>query len=484
MSSKEIHKYDLVVIGGGPAGYTLAIKQAKKGRKVAIIENENIGGTCLNKGCIPTKALISSAKFYNKLKKANELGLTFLNIGYDWNKIQERKNNIVLQIRSNLQKILTSYGIKVYNSFAILKGKNVVKITEDYNYKTAHLTNFENDKFDFKNLEIMSDKICIATGSISKIPNFITNDMLMSNLFWTSDEALSANEIPESLLVIGGGVIGLEFSQIFAEFGCKVTIVEIMPQILSGLDSASAKRLVPIFRKNGIEILTESTINKIDIDQSSLEVVVSINGNIKKFKKCLLATGRKPNTEFLKYSDVNIELENGFIKVNSNFQTNIENIYAIGDVITGPMLAHKATYDAILLSKILDGENIKVDYSNIPFCVYTYPEIAWIGYNEDELKRNGVKYKIGRSLYSANGRALALGDIEGQYKVLTDDQGKLLGAVVWGANASDLIIEAIYCKTISKLDQEDILSIVHPHPTLSEIFMEAYESAFGLAIHI
>jgi dihydrolipoamide dehydrogenase len=451
--------FDLVIIGGGPAGYPLAAEAAKIFSKVAIVDKtEEIGGTCLNWGCIPTKALLASAKNFHLLKNAEKYGLAAGDLSFDWEKIQIRKNRIVEQLRNGIKKMLEKKGVRFFDGIAKLCSGKIVKIN---NGET----------------ELKAEKVVLATGSVPAVPGFVPDD---KNLFWTSDQALNAEKIPETLLVVGGGVIGLELGQVFNEFSSKVTIVEMMPQILPGLDKTTAKRLVPVFKKHGLELLTGKKVEKLTVDKG--KVLATIDGSDRIFDKALIAAGRKANLSFLQDTGVEIELENGYLKTDKNYQTSIPDVFAIGDAIKGPMLAHKATYDAVILAKKWAGEDIMPDYSLVPSCVYTFPEIAWAGPSEDELKNKGTEYKTGRSLFSANGKALTAGEAEGQVKTLFDNDGNLLSTIIWGPEASNLISEGTMMAEFS-IKQNDFFKMIHPHPTLSEAFAESVLNAFGQGLH-
>jgi len=451
--------FDLIVIGGGPGGYPLAARMARQGKKVAIVDNEaEFGGTCLNWGCIPTKALLASAGNFHLLKHAGEFGLSCADAGFDWAKIIERKNNITLQLRQGIIKMLEKAGVTLFKGIARLYKDRVVKVS---GYDEP----------------LHSEKICLAVGSVPAAPAvFPTN----RDIFWTSNEALHADAVPESLLVVGGGVIGIELGQVFAEFGCKVCIVEMMPQILPGLDNATAKRLMPVFKKSGMEIMTGKKVDS--LCEKNGRALATIDGVEREFAKVLIAVGRRVNMSFMHETDVHIETERGLIKTGSDYQTTEPGVYAIGDAIKGPMLAHKASYDAMILAAQWQGKTVVADYSLVPSCVYTHPEIAWVGQSEDSLKAIGVSYKTGRSLFSANGKALTAGAGDGQIKTLIADDGKLLGAVIWGPEASNIINEATMLAQFGITDH-DFSMMIHPHPTLSEAFMEAVENASGSGVH-
>lgn len=452
--------FNLIILGGGPGGYPLAARMAKKGWKIAIVDQESeFGGTCLNWGCIPTKALLASSKALHLLKNAAEFGLTCSEPGFDWEKVQQRKDKITSQLRQGIIKMLEKSGVKIFKGLGKLySGRKVVVEGVDQ-------------------AEISGDKICLAVGSVPSVPPFFPQNR---EIFWSSNEALHTREIPDSLLVVGGGVIGIELGQVFCEFGSKVTVVEMMPNILPGLDSATAKRLMPVFKKSGMEILTGKKVDS--LVEKDGKAVATIDGIERTFSRALIAVGRKVNFSFQGDSSLNIETERGLIKTDSNYATTEPEVYAIGDAIKGPMLAHKASYDAMILAAQFSGEKIAADYSLVPSCVYTHPEIAWVGKSEDQLKEEQIEYKIGRSLFSANGKALTAGEGDGQIKTMIAGDGQLLGAVIWGPEASNIINEATMMSQFN-ISSHAFSQMIHPHPTLSEAFLESIENAEGTGVH-
>lgn len=451
--------FDLIILGGGPGGYPLAARMASKGQRVAIIDNETeFGGTCLNWGCIPTKALLASARNFHLLKNAAEFGLSCTGATFDWSKVLDRKNKITAQLRLGIVKLLEKSGVTIFKGIGKLYKDRVIKVS---GYEEA----------------LQSKRICLAVGSVPAVPGVFPADR---GIFWSSNEALNAAEVPESLLVVGGGVIGIELGQVFTEFGTKVCIVEMMPQILPGLDNATAKRLLPVFKKSGMEILTGKKVDS--LTEKEGHALAVIDGVEREFSKVLIAVGRRVNMSFMHETDVQLEIERGLLKTDANFQTSEAGVYAIGDAIKGPMLAHKASYDAMILAAQWCDEKIIADYSLVPSCVYTHPEIAWVGQSEDILKEKGIEYKIGRSLFSANGKALTAGEGDGQIKTLLSPDGKLLGAVIWGPEASNIINEATMMAQFA-IGSHDFAKMIHPHPTLSEAFMSAIENASGEGVH-
>jgi len=428
--------------------------------KVAIIERDNVGGTCLNWGCIPTKTLLASAKLLSHLKHASDFGLRAETIGFDWAKVQERKEQVVKRLRQGIHKLLDNANVKLFTGTGYLKPGNVVTV-------------------EGLDEELSASRVCLAVGSVPAIPSVFPADRTSC---WSSDEALNATTIPDSLLVVGGGVIGLELGQVYSEFGCRVTIVEMIDQILPGLDSATAKRLLPVFKKTGIEILTGQKVEKMQVQSdSSVETVIS--GQTRTFSRALLAIGRRPNLKVFEKLAQPPEQIGPFLKVGTDYQTSIPGVYAIGDCIHGPMLAHKASYDALTLSRQWAGEALVPNYDTVPSCVYTYPEIAWVGRSEDQLKKDQVEYKVGRSQFSANGKALAMGEADGQIKTMIGTEGKILGTVMWGPETSNLIMEGTILQGLGLLGIDVAQRVIHPHPTLAEAYLDALENGLGSGVH-
>ncbi|KPU45973.1 dihydrolipoyl dehydrogenase [Oxobacter pfennigii] len=459
----EKHDYNLMVIGGGPGGYTAAIRGAQLGFKVCLVEKQNIGGTCLNTGCIPTKALYKSAEVYNSVKKSEEFGILSHHISINWELVQQRKTGITQKLKEGILKLIEANNITIINGEAEFVDKNRVLIKGESPEKNR----------------ISADRIIIATGSKASRPPIEDADLPG---VLDSSSLLSIDHIPESLAIIGGGVIGMEFGAIFNALGSKVTVVEFLPNILAQLDSDMVKRLMPIYKKKGIEILTGSRVLKIE-KKHKLELLVSTKkGEVNiEADYVLLSTGRQPDLEALKLDNAKVEYHKKGIFTNSFGVTNVPHIYAIGDVTGGIMLAHAAAHQGIAAVEHIAG--LKPNENNVvPACVFTFPEIAYAGMTEDEAKSKGIVYKTSRFMFGANGKALILGEGEGFIKVICDDMDVLLGVHIMGPHASDLINEGILAIGM-KLKAEDIMGIVHPHPTLGETFLEAVMGIKGVSIH-
>ncbi len=452
----HVNQCDVIIIGGGPGGYPLALQAAKSGASVTLIERDQFGGTCLNWGCIPTKALLASAQQFHRFRHAADYGLTADNIGYDWNAVLQRKATIVTKLRAGIEQMLKTAKVNVVRGDARVYADRHVEVTS-------------------AGWAGQADKVVIATGSSVAIPGMVPPDR---KTFWSSDEALSAECVPETLLVIGGGVIGLEMGQMFADFGAKVTIVEMMPQILPGLDTAVAKRLLPVFKKSGLEIFVGTKVESLQATPAGAVAVFA--GQERSFQRVLVATGRRPNRSCCEGTGIALELEGQAIKVDAAFQTSIQGIYALGDCTPGPMLAHRATYDAMVMAAQWRGEKITADYRHMPACVYTRPEISWFGLNEDAAREQQPPVRVGRSQFAANGKAMCAGEAEGQVKLLVSAEGRLVGGVLWGPETSNLISEGVALAATGVDLRQSLLHAVHPHPTLAEIMGETLGAATGI----
>lgn len=452
--------YNIVIIGGGPGGYVAALEAAKHGFTVALFEKKKIGGTCLNWGCIPTKALISSARNYQKLKKSEEWGLICNNISFDMEKIQNRKELIVNKLRSGVQNLLKSYKIEVFSAEAEINDK----------HKIIYYDNGEQKS-------ITGDKIIIATGSLQKNIPFLMPD---GDKIITSDHALNIKKLPKNIAIVGGGVIGLEFAHFFASFGVEVIVIEALKGILPGFDIQLAKRLGVLLKKQGVKILTNTMIKDADILKDGVKLILGEDRSLE-FEKVLVAVGRKPNISGIK--DNKIKIENGFISTDNNFMTSVKNVYAIGDVTNRLMLAHFASAQAEHLIKTINGNNMGDFYKKpVPACVFSSRDLATVGKTEDELKSSGIEYNVGNFNYQACSMAVALGETDGIIKILSDKDGNILGAHILGEGASELIHE-ISLGIETNLKVQEISEMIHAHPTLSELVKEASGDVFKNAVH-
>tara|TARA_B100000809_G_scaffold134211_1_gene131928 strand:- start:4583 stop:5989 length:1407 start_codon:yes stop_codon:yes gene_type:complete len=460
-----MESYDVLVIGSGPGGYVAAIRGSQLGMKTAIIEKySTMGGTCLNVGCIPSKALLDSSHHYeDAIKKLPEHGIDIKGeINFDLSKMIARKQAVVDQTTKGIDFLMKKNDIKVFNGIGSFKDNNNVDLI--VNGKVVETINSKN--------------IIIATGSKpSKLP-FADID---KERIITSTEALSLKEVPKHLIVVGGGIIGLELGQVYSRLGAKVSIIEYQDRIIPSMDSSLSKELAKVLKKQKIELLLSHKVSSI-VRNGNLVNVLAYDKNEKEVSLqgdyCLIAIGRKPYTEGLNLKAVGLDVnERGQIEINENMQTQVKNIYAIGDVVRGAMLAHKAEEEGILVSEFISGQKPHIDYNLIPGVVYTWPEVASVGKTEEELRLNNVDYKIGQFPMRALGRSRASSDLDGFVKILADKKSdEILGIHMIGARCADLISEAVVAMEF-KASAEDIARISHAHPTYSEAVKEAALSA-------
>lgn len=451
----------IIIIGGGSGGYVSAIRLSRLGNKVVLIEKDRIGGTCLNYGCIPTKSLYRNAEVYSSLKDLESFGIgSEGDFTLDISKVQERKQGITDTLVGGIEQLLKANNVKVIKGEArILAGSRVSVDGEEMSY----------------------DRLIIATGSSSFVPPIKGADR---EGVITSTEMLEFSEVPENLVIIGGGVIGMEFAGIMNAFGSKVTVVEALPSILPGIDSEMVKRMNPMLKKKGIEVFTSAMVSEIIEEDGVLKVLATTKKGEMSFigSKVLIATGRKPNTGGFGLEEIGIDFDRKGIRVNEHFETNIPGIYAVGDVNGKLLLAHAAAAQAEYVAEHISGHEARIG-RNIPACVFMYPELAMVGMTEDTLKENGIAYTSSKFLFGANGKALTMGHGEGLVKVLCDENEKVVGVHILGAHASDLIHEAVVI--VEKgLTVEEIRPMVHAHPTLSEGFYEAVLGLKGEAVHL
>lgn len=459
-------KHDIVIIGAGPGGYVAAIRAAQLGFNVGVIEKEAaLGGTCVRVGCIPSKALLESSERYAEVQKGlKDHGIDVSGVELNLKKMLERKDAVVKSNTDGVAFLFKKNKISRYSGTGEIKAKGKVVV-----HSQDGAT------------ELETDHIIIATGSsVATLPGVEPDGDRISS----STEALSYPEVPEHLIVIGAGYIGLELGSVWSRLGAKVTVLEYLDRILPGMDLETAKEAQKIFSKQGLQFKLGSRVKSAKV--KGKKVVVEVEGaDATQGDRVLLAVGRKPNTEGLGLADVGVETdERGFIRVDEHFKTNIDGVYAIGDVIGGALLAHKAEEEGVAVTEYLATGHGHVNYEVIPGIVYTEPEIATVGKTEESLKEAGIDYKKGVFPYLANGRARALGKTEGKVKILADAKtDRVLGVHIIGTSAGDLIAEAVTAMEFGA-SSEDIARTVHAHPTLSEIVKEAALAVDGRAIHI
>ncbi|WGF92087.1 dihydrolipoyl dehydrogenase [Aequorivita marisscotiae] len=456
-------KYDVIVLGSGPGGYVAAIRASQLGLKTAIIEKESLGGVCLNWGCIPTKALLKSAQVFDYLKHADSYGLTVKEFDKDFGKVVDRSRNVAEGMSKGVQFLMKKNKIEVINGFGKLKaGKKV----------------------DVDGKEYTADHIIIATGARSReLPNLKQDGKKVIGY----REAMSLKKQPKSMIVVGSGAIGVEFAHFYNSMGTEVTIVEFLPNLVPLEDEDVSKQFERSFKKAGIKVMTNSSVEKLDTSGKLVKATVKTKKGEETLEAevVLSAVGIASNLEGIGLEDVGIVTDKGKIMVNDFYQTNIPGYYAIGDVVPGPALAHVASAEGITCVEKIAGMNVEpIDYGNIPGCTYASPEIASVGMTEKQAKEAGYELKVGKFPFSASGKASASGEKDGFVKVIFDAKyGEWLGCHMIGAGVTDMIAEAVLGRKLETTGHE-VLKAIHPHPTMSEAVMEAVADAYGEVIHL
>ncbi|MGB3799097.1 MAG: dihydrolipoyl dehydrogenase [Lewinella sp.] len=465
--------FDLTIIGSGPGGYVAAIRAAQLGMKVAIVERYNsLGGTCLNVGCIPSKALLDSSEHYhNAHEKFTEHGIDLSDLKVNMPQMIKRKNEVVDQTVKGVQFLMKKNKIEVLYGHGTFTGPKELSVKMN----------------EGEDQTITSENFIIATGSKPITPGMFNYD---KKRVITSTEALNISEVPKSMAIIGGGVIGLELGSVFGRLGTEVDVIELEDRILPTMDKDCSKELTRALKKTGLNFYTSHKVTEVKGGDATASITFEKQSNgeatTKEYDYVLLAMGRRPYTDQLGLDKAGVELdERGRVKVDDHLQTNVSHIYAIGDVIRGAMLAHKAEEEGIYAVEHIAGEKPHVDYNLIPGVVYTWPEVAAVGKTEEELKTEGVKYKSGKFPFKALGRARASTDIEGMVKVLADaETDEILGVHMVGARAADMISEAVALMEF-RASAEDAARMSHAHPTYTEAFREAALAATGdRALHV
>jgi dihydrolipoamide dehydrogenase len=463
----ETIEYDLIVIGGGPAGYAGAIRAGQLGKKVACIELERAGGTCLNWGCIPTKALLKSAELYQKIKKAETFGITAKDVTFDFAKVMERSRGVSQQMAKGIEFLFKKNKVDYYVGRGQVPAAGMVEITEG-----EHQGKF----FKAKN-------ILIATGcKMRRIPDLAVDGARVM----TSREALANKTLPKSIVIVGAGAIGVEFAYFYNAFGSKVTLVEMLPQILPVEDEEVAKTLHRSFEKQGIAIHTATKCESFQVGKNSvkLNLVKDGQGTAIEAEMVLSAIGVVANLEGVFGKSVSVELDRNYVKVGDDYQSSVKGIYAAGDIIGPPWLAHVATFEAVSAVNGMFGHGKAKRVKNFPGCTYCQPQIASTGLTEQAAKEKKLDYRVGKFPFTASGKAVASAESEGFVKVISDAKtGEILGAHIIGAEATELIAEYGLAVEL-EATIEDIHQTIHAHPTLSEAVMEAAAATTGEAIHI
>ena len=460
--------YDVIVLGSGPGGYVAAIRASQLGMKVAIIEKESLGGICLNWGCIPTKALLKSAQVYDYINHASDYGIQVSDPGIDFKAVISRSRSVAEGMSKGVQFLMKKNKIEVIMGYGRVKPGKRIEVTEE----------------DGSIKELRGTHIIISTGARAKeVPSLPIDDEHVIDY----RKAMVLEEIPEELVVVGAGAIGVEFAYFYRTMGSKVTIVEFMDRIVPNEDRDISRELTKTFKKKGIKILTSAAVQKAKAGSGKVRLLIEQKGKTIKMEtgKVLSAVGITPNIENIGLEQLGIELDRGQIKVDDYYRTNMEGYYAIGDVVHGPALAHVASAEGILCVEKIAGIQVEaLDYNNLPGCTYCQPEIASVGYTEEQALEAGFQVRIGKFPFSASGKASASGAKEGFVKLIFDEQyGEFLGAHLIGSNVTEMIAEVVAARKLETTGHE-IIKSVHPHPTMSEAIMEAAAAAYGEVIHL
>lgn len=457
---------DTLVIGSGPGGYVAAIRAAQLGQKVTIVEKEMLGGVCLNVGCIPSKALISVGHRFVSAKGSDDMGITASDVKLDFSKAQAFKDGVVKKLTGGVEGLLKGNKVDIVQGEAYFVDANTAKVMDEKSSQT----------YKFKNA-------IIATGSRPvEIPSFKYTKRVIN-----STGALNLEEVPGHLVVIGGGYIGTELGSAYANLGSKVTIIEGADDILAGFEKQMTQIVKKGLKKKGVEIVVKASAKGVEESENGVVVTYEAKGEEQKVEAdyVLVTVGRRPNTDEIGLEGLGVNfLDRGLIEVDKQCRTNVSNIYAIGDIVSGPQLAHKASYEGKVAAEAISGEKSEVDYMAIPAVCFTDPELATVGLNEQQAKDEGFEVVTGKFPFAANGRALALNATDGFVKLVSrKEDGLLLGAQIVGENASDMIAE-LGLAIEAGMTLEDIAMTIHAHPTLGEISMEAAEVALGKPIHM
>lgn len=455
-------EFDIAVLGGGPGGYAAAIRAAQKGACVCLVERDKIGGTCLNRGCIPTKALYGTALAMQRIRKAGEHGIDVGEVRFDYARAAARKDEVVDKLVGGVEQLLKGNGVNVFRGEAFLEGPGRIKIRrEDV---TGH---------------IRAKTIILATGSLAARPKGLPID---GKNVLTSTEILAIKELPSSLLVIGGGYIGCEFASIFSAFGTRVTIVEQLPVLLARTDRQAVREVEKSLREQGVAIHTTTSVEELRVGEGEVSARLS-GGEELTAEKVLVSVGRVPNSAGFGFEEAGIRLERGAVVVDETMRTSVEGVYAIGDVTNIIQLAHVAAYQGdIAVENALGGE-ARADYRVVPSTIFTLPEIGQVGLTEEECKEKGIDAETGRFSYQASSKALCDGEARGMVKVIAEKgSGNLLGATFVGEEAATLVAETAVAMQ-QGMTASSLAKVIHSHPTLPEMVKEAAEDTQGLAIH-
>ena len=462
-------EYQLIVIGAGPGGYEAAIRAAQLGLTTALIERRDVGGTCLNRGCIPTKAMLHSAQLYREAANFELFGLHTENTSFDWAKVHQRKNDVVVKLRTGIEQLIKANKIDFFNNSASILGENDVQLDQGE--------------------VIRGENILIATGSVPArppipgldLPNVVTSDELLDDPHFTQADSLA-----KEILIIGGGVIGVEFASVFSSFDCHVTIVEAMERILPTMDCEISQSLNMVLKKRGVSIHTGAMVEKLEQDENGLVCHFTEKGKAQAVpaQQVLVAIGRRPNIQGLFAEGFEVACERGRIVTDENFRTSVDSIYAIGDVTSKIQLAHMASAQGICAVHTIAGQKPPIDLRYVPGCIYTDPEIASVGITEDEAKQQGIPVKKGKFLMTGNGRSLIDEQERGFIKVLAHQETDvILGAQLMCSRATDIVAE-LATAIVNGLTCAQLAGVIRPHPTFCEGVTEAVEDVHAMAIHL
>lgn len=464
MSSAQTEKYDVIVVGAGFGGYPCAIRLAQLKKKVLIIEARELGGVCLNWGCIPTKSLLSAAQLRDDFNRSRRFGFRFEDPVLDLTALRQWQEGIVRRLRKAVAMQLDRAGVKIILGEARISGDRRIEVCGSNG----------SEIFEF-------DALVVATGTeIADLPGFDFDDKYVIN----TDQALQLTNIPGSLLVVGAGASGLEMATIYSRLGSRVTVVEIMDQILPGMDTELCTALFKILQKSGIEIFLQSSISDFQIENGMLKVHLKVAGQLKAetFERMLVTVGRRPNHRLFGAWRPDLD-HRGYIITQIDGRTSIPGIFSVGDIAGPPLLAHKAMYQGVRCAETIAGRPRSDRVSAVPSCVFTLPSLSAVGLTENEARARGIEVRVGRCPFLVSGKAVTMGEAEGLTKIVSDPQGRILGVHILGAESSSLIGEAVLAVN-QGMFAEDLVSAMHPHPTLTETILEAAEQLLNKSIHL
>lgn len=462
------NSYDLIVIGGGPGGYVGAIRARQLGLKTALIEREHLGGICLNWGCIPTKSLLRCSEINHLLHELDQYGFSAKDIKFDFKKIIERSRNVSKQLSQGIGHLMKKNKVDVFEGEGLVENKNTVSV--------------KLNKKGEKPVQLKAKHILVATGAHARTFPGLEPD---GKHIWTYKEAMVPETLPKSLLVVGSGAIGIEYASFYLNMGADVTLIELLPQILPAEDDEISKFAHKSLTKQGMKILTEAQLKKMTVKNGQVTAEIDQKGKLQtsQFERVILAVGIEANVESL--AKVKVKTEKGFVTVNNYCQTSESNIYAIGDIVQGPWLAHKASHEAIIAVEHMAGKKPHpLNRENIPACTYCRPQIASVGLTEKQAKAKGHEVRVGRFSNIGNGKSIAMGETEGMIKTIFDKKtGELLGAHMIGPEVTEMIQGFAIGKTLETTEQE-LMHTVFPHPTLSEMMHESVLDAYDRVLHM